>query len=76
MVDAVKMQRYLRATAGSLALLAIVFYAMAVVVQEGQTALITRFGRPVRAEHDSGPPLEASLADRSDLLARHAAARL
>src|SRR5579863_8442240 len=48
------MQRYLRATAGSLALLAIVFYAMAVVVQEGQTALITRFGRPVRANTTAG----------------------
>ena len=54
MVDAVKMQRWLRATAGSLALLAIVFYAMAVVVQEGQTALITRFGRPVRANTTAG----------------------
>src|SRR5580692_4341530 len=48
------MQRWLRATAGSLALLAIVFYAMAVVVQEGQTALITRFGRPVRANTTAG----------------------
>ena len=54
MVDAVKMQRWLRATAGSLALAAIVFYAMAVVVTEGQTALITRFGRPVRANTDAG----------------------
>src|SRR6202790_3051797 len=48
------MQRWLRATAGSLALAAIVFYATAVVVQAGQTALITRFGRPVRANTTAG----------------------
>src|ERR1700739_997922 len=48
------MQRWLRATAGSLALATIVFYAMAVVVTEGQTALITRFGRPVRANTTAG----------------------
>ena len=32
----------------------IVFHAMAVVVTEGQTALITRFGRPVRAATRAG----------------------
>jgi membrane protease subunit HflC len=54
MVDAVKMQRWLRAAAGSLALAAIAFYAMGVVVTEGQSALITRFGRPVRAVTEAG----------------------
>jgi len=39
---------------GTLALLMIVFHAMAVVVTEGQTALITRFGRPVRAATQAG----------------------
>jgi len=39
---------------GSLALAAIVFYAMAVVVGEGQAALITRFGRPLRAANQPG----------------------
>src|ERR1700692_3069391 len=54
MVDAVRIQRWLRGIAGSLALAAIVFYAMAVVVTEGQTALITRFGRPLRAATQAG----------------------
>lgn len=54
MVDAIKLQRWLRAIAGSLALAAIVFYSMAVVVPEGQTVLITRFGRPVRAHTEAG----------------------
>src|ERR1700692_2780966 len=70
MVDAVRIQRWLRGIAGSLALAAIVFYAMAVVVTEGQTALITRFGRPVRAATDAGlhwklpwPIHQASLLD-------------
>jgi membrane protease subunit HflC len=47
-------QRYLRAAVGSLALLGILFSATAVVVREGQAALITRFGRPVRAQTDAG----------------------
>ncbi len=54
MVDTVKMQRWLRATAGSLALAAIAFYALTVVVTEGRTALIIRFGRPVRAATTPG----------------------
>ena len=49
MGDALRTQRWLRAVVGTLALAMIVFHAMAVVVTEGQTALITRFGRPVRA---------------------------
>lgn len=70
MVDQVRMQRWLRGIAGSLALAAIVFYAMAVVVTEGQTALIMRFGRPVRAATNPGlhwklpwPIDQASLLD-------------
>jgi membrane protease subunit HflC len=49
MGNSLRIQRYLRAVVGSLALLAIIYNAMAVVVNEGQAALITRFGRPVRA---------------------------
>jgi membrane protease subunit HflC len=47
-------QRWLRAVVGTLALAAIAFHAMAVVVTEGQTALVTRFGRPVRAATQAG----------------------
>jgi membrane protease subunit HflC len=47
-------QRWLRAGIGTLALAAIVFHATAVVVTEGQTALVTRFGRPVRAATEAG----------------------
>ena len=54
MVDSVTVQRRLRAVVGSVALLAIVFYATAVVVGEGQAALITRFGRPLRAATQAG----------------------
>jgi membrane protease subunit HflC len=39
---------------GSLALAAIVFYATAMVVGEGQAALVTRFGRPLRAATQAG----------------------
>jgi len=53
-VDSVTVQRRLRAVVGSVALLAIVFYATAVVVGEGQAALITRFGRPLRAATQAG----------------------
>ena len=49
MVDAMKTQRWLRAAVGSLALLAILFSATAVVVPEGQSVFVTRFGRPVGA---------------------------
>lgn len=54
MVDAMRTQRWLRAGIGTLALGAIVFHATAVVVTEGQTALVTRFGRPVRAATEAG----------------------
>jgi modulator of FtsH protease HflC len=54
MGDSVKTQRYLRAAVGSLALAAIVFSAMAVVVREGQAVLVTRFGRPLRAATQAG----------------------
>src|SRR6202166_3250103 len=47
-------QRPLRAVVGTLALAAIIFSATGIVVGEGQTALITRFGRPVRAATDAG----------------------
>ena len=54
MVDAMRTQRWLRAVVGTLALAAIAFHATAVVVTEGQTALVTRFGRPVRAATQPG----------------------
>ncbi|HEV7967432.1 MAG TPA: protease modulator HflC [Candidatus Acidoferrales bacterium] len=54
MVDAMRTQRWLRAVVGTLALLAIVFSATAVVVKEGQAVLITRFGRPLRAATQAG----------------------
>ena len=54
MVDAMRTQRWLRAVVGTLALAAIAFHATAVVVTEGQTALVTRFGRPVRAATQAG----------------------
>ena len=54
MVDALKGQRWLRAVVGTMALGAIVFYATAVVVREGQAALLTRFGRPLRAATQPG----------------------
>ena len=49
-----RVQRWLRAIVGSIALIAIVFYATAIVVAEGQAVLITRFGRPVWAVNQSG----------------------
>lgn len=54
MVDAMRTQRWLRAIVGTLALAAILFYACAVVVSQGQAALITRFGRPLRAATQPG----------------------
>ncbi|HEY0462766.1 MAG TPA: protease modulator HflC [Polyangiaceae bacterium] len=44
-----KTERWLRGVVGTIALGAILFYATAVVVREGQAALVTRFGRPLRA---------------------------
>jgi len=70
MGDSVKIQRYLRAVVGSLALAAILYNAMAVVVREGQAVLVTRFGRPLRAATQAGlhwklpwPIDQASLLD-------------
>ena len=54
MVDSLTTQQRLRAVVGSLALAAIVFYATAMVVGEGQAALVTRFGRPLRAATQPG----------------------
>lgn len=54
MDHAVTVQRWLRASVGTLALLAIVFHAMAVVVTEGEAVLITRFGRPLRVASEPG----------------------
>ena len=54
MGDSVKIQRYLRAVVGSLALAAILYNAMAIVVREGEAALVTRFGRPLRASTQAG----------------------
>jgi modulator of FtsH protease HflC len=53
-IGSIDAQRWLRAVVGSLALAAIVFNATAVVVREGQAALITRFGRPLRAATEAG----------------------
>ncbi len=47
-------QRWLRATMGTLALLAIVFDATAVIVREGTAVLVTRFGHPLRAATQAG----------------------
>ena len=44
MADAVTTQRRLRAAVGTLALLAIVFHATAIVVREGEAVLVTRSG--------------------------------
>jgi membrane protease subunit HflC len=52
--DSLKTQRWLRAVVGSLGLAAIIFYAMAIVVAEGQAVLVTRFGRPLRAATETG----------------------
>jgi modulator of FtsH protease HflC len=54
MGDSIKVQRWLRGIVGTLALLAIIFSAMGIVVREGQAVLITRFGRPLRAATQAG----------------------
>jgi membrane protease subunit HflC len=54
LMTAEKTQRYLRAAVGLLALGAIAFSAMGVVVREGEAVLITRFGRPLRAATTAG----------------------
>ena len=70
MADSLTVQRWLRGVMGTLALLAIVFSATAIVVREGSAALITRFGHPVRADTRAGlhwklpwPIDQASLLD-------------
>jgi membrane protease subunit HflC len=52
--DSLIVQQRLRAGVGALALAGILFHATAVVVTEGQAALITRFGRPLRAATATG----------------------
>jgi membrane protease subunit HflC len=52
--DEMKSQRWLRGGVGTVALLAIAFYATALVVHEGQAVLVTRFGRPLRADTGAG----------------------
>jgi membrane protease subunit HflC len=47
-------QRWLRGAVGTVALLAIAFYSTALVVHEGQAVLVTRFGRPLRADARAG----------------------
>ena len=54
MADPMTSQRWLRAVVGTAALLAIAFYATAVVVREGEAVLVTRFGRPLRADMGAG----------------------
>ena len=70
MADSISVQRRLRAVVGTVALAAIVFDATAVIITEGQAALITRFGRPLRAATTTGlhwklpwPIDQASLLD-------------
>src|SRR6202040_1434181 len=70
MADPMTTQRWLRAIVGTLALLAIIIQATAVVVGEGQAVLVTRFGRPLRAATQAGlhvklpwPIDEASVLD-------------
>jgi membrane protease subunit HflC len=53
-VAEMKTQRWLRGIVGAVALLAIFFYATALVVREGQAVLVTRFGRPVRTDARAG----------------------
>src|ERR1700688_5235935 len=54
MADAITTQRWLRGVVGTLALLAIIIQATALVVREGEAVLITRFGRPLRAATQAG----------------------
>src|SRR5580692_11596207 len=54
MGESVSTHRWLRGIIGTLALAAIVFDATAVIVREGQSVLITRFGHPLRANTQAG----------------------
>jgi membrane protease subunit HflC len=69
-VDALIAQRWLRAVVGTLAIAAMAFYALAIVVREGEAVLVTRFGRPLRIAETPGlhwklpwPIDQASLLD-------------
>jgi membrane protease subunit HflC len=50
----VRSERWLRGIVGTVALLAIAFYATGLVVHEGQAVLVSRFGRPLRADTGAG----------------------
>jgi membrane protease subunit HflC len=52
--DEVRSERWLRGVVGTIALLAIAFYATGLVVHEGQAVLVSRFGRPLRADTGAG----------------------
>jgi modulator of FtsH protease HflC len=52
--DSIRTQRWLRAIVGTLALGAIVFHSTAVIVREGEVALVTRLGRPVASDTEPG----------------------
>src|SRR5260221_7002415 len=54
MAHEMKLQRWLRGLVGTIGLLAIGFYACALVVREGEAVLVTRFGRPLRADNAAG----------------------
>jgi membrane protease subunit HflC len=54
MGNTLRTERWLRALIGTAALAAIVCYASAVVVREGEAVLVTRFGRPLRAATHAG----------------------
>ena len=54
MADSIRTQRWLRAIVGTLALGAIVFHSTAVIVREGEVALVTRLGRPVASDTEPG----------------------
>jgi membrane protease subunit HflC len=54
MAAEVNKHRGLRLAVGLAALVAIGFYASVLVVQEGQAVLVTRFGRPLRADTRAG----------------------
>jgi membrane protease subunit HflC len=47
-------ERWLRGIVGAVALTAIAFYSTALVAHEGEAVLVTRFGRPVRADTEAG----------------------
>ena len=54
MASALRTQRWLRGVLGTLALVAIAAQSSALVVREGEAAVITRFGRPLRTATKPG----------------------